>query len=391
MDFLEKYLINLWKPSFNTVDKDSDITLFSFNSVPLKWKDFDKKTVIKPKQSVVFLLKERTQKPKTNHYLAEELKISNELVKILLQSNLTLNEHKLLNVMFAQINPEDTEFKLLTLSSREIKKLCNFNNSDNFKRNININIYNISNMMFIDNKNKQFSLFATLKYNNNNILSFQFDNYLKPFLLDLKENFIQKQLKEIQEYKNEYALRLDMLFTMYFNKQNSKMSNLKKLETKIRFSFSVEEIKTILGIQDKYKNRFNNFMSKVIVPAIEEINNARYYNVSYEVERKNKKADRLVFFLSLGEKSSKYKELISKIKKVSTLDKIKKIFSIVGFSENEINKITTQYSVEILKQVINELKEKKNLYFTNQEKQEFLKKKLSINNSNDLDSLLNDF
>ena len=46
MDFLEKYLINLWKPPFNSVDKDSDITLFSFNNAPLKWKNFDKKEIV---------------------------------------------------------------------------------------------------------------------------------------------------------------------------------------------------------------------------------------------------------------------------------------------------------------------------------------------------------
>ena len=38
MDILEKYLINLWKPPFNTVDKESNITLFSFNKFFLREK-----------------------------------------------------------------------------------------------------------------------------------------------------------------------------------------------------------------------------------------------------------------------------------------------------------------------------------------------------------------
>ena len=372
MDILEKYLINLWKPPFNTVDKDSDITLFSFNNAPLKWKDFDKKTVIKPKQSVVFL-KEKTQKTKTNHYLAEELKISNELVKILLQSNLTLNEHKLLNAMFTQINPEDTEFKLLTLSSGEIKKLCNFNNSNNLKRDISTNIYNMSNMMFIDNKNKQFSLLTTLKYNND-ILSFQFDNYLKPFLLDLKENFIQKQLKEIQEYENEYALRLDMLFTMYFNKKTSKMSVEQIKKYVMRLEFDLEELKTYFFCENKYP-RFNSFNERILTPMLNEINNRAFYNVSLEKITENKKVKKLVFFVSLGsrnnklivvenKKQTKEKEiLIAILEENYNLNKkeIKEIF------KNEINKI---------KQVLKELK---NSQITTKEKQkEYILSNLTI-------------
>ena len=57
MDFLEKYLINLWKPSFNSVDKDSDITLFSFNNAPLKWKNFERKKLLAPKKTKVILNK----------------------------------------------------------------------------------------------------------------------------------------------------------------------------------------------------------------------------------------------------------------------------------------------------------------------------------------------
>ena len=43
MNLLEKYLINLWKPSFNNIDSNSEIPLFDFDINLLNFKIFDKK------------------------------------------------------------------------------------------------------------------------------------------------------------------------------------------------------------------------------------------------------------------------------------------------------------------------------------------------------------
>ena len=145
-------------------------------------------------------------------------------------------------------------------------------------------------------------MLATLRYNND-ILSFQFDNYLKPFLLNLKENFIQKQLKEIQEYENEYALRLDMLFTMYFNKKTSKMPDEQIKKYVMRLEFDLEELKTYFFCENKYP-RFNSLNERILIPMHNEINNRAFYNVSLEKITENKKVKKLVFFVSLGSRNS---------------------------------------------------------------------------------------
>ena len=283
----------------------------------------------KKRKRDVFMKEERIVRKQDIDHVDYNVVSSNTL--ILSSSLLSINEAKIIYATIAQVLQSDKKLYWCKFTPKQLQEICNLN-KDNLYRDLKRLNKSLMQKTFtvekLENNNgetkKKFATYHWLygiEYSND-YWSIRLHDELIPFVLFLDKDFTSDKLRELTSYNSYFSFKLHDVFTMYFNKQTSKMSNLKKIETKIRFSFSVEEIKTILGIQDKYKNRFNNFMSKVIVPAIEEINNARYYNVSYEVERKNKKADRLVFFLSLGEKSSKYKELTSKIKNVSTLDKV---------------------------------------------------------------------
>lgn len=381
MDILEKYLINLWKPSFNSVDKDSNITLFSFNNVSLKWKDFDKKKIIKPKKPIVISLQ---KKPKNqNHYLDEEIRVSNELINILIQSNLTLNEHKLLNAMFAQINPEDSEFKLLKLYSDEIKKLCYF--SSNYRKREIIktasNLLNINIFIKKDKQLKNFPLIKTLKYQNN-ILFFQFDENLKSYLLNLKENFIQKKLKEIQIYKNECALKLSLLFSVEFDKKISKMSEQEKLDYSLRLNFLLDELKQLSLTENKYP-LYANFKQRVLKEALDEINEREQYKVEFNESKEKSKVTGITFFVKLNKNNERYikikeKEEVVKIQEFIELNQdianeLKKRFDYNDSDFKNLYKFSRNQVIAVLKDLKEELSYKK---MTNEEIKEFVKMEL---------------
>ena len=306
MDILEKYLINLWNPPFNTVDKNSNITLFKITDNSLTWKTFDKKKIVKPQNKPVLVTISQKIKKESNLIKYEEIKISNNLINILNQSGLKISEHKLINAMLSKIAPQDMEFKLTKISLWEIQKLCNFsyNNSQRTVKEATINLSNKTLYITEDGIVMPFPLFKTLKYNNN-VLLFQFDDNLKPFLLNLKENFIQKELQELQESENEYALRLDMLFTMVINKNNKYKTLEDKINKPTRIRYDISLLKEILGIENKYP-QFKEFNRNVLKTAQEEINNLGFYNISIEKENKNKQCVAVIFYVYLGKNIKKY-------------------------------------------------------------------------------------
>lgn len=105
---------------------------------------------------------------------------------------------------------------------------------------------------------------------------------LRPFLLDIKGNFVKYNLVNVLVLHSRYSVRLYEIFKSYLW--------LNKYEVNIL------EFKKILNINGY--NDYTELKRKVIIPCINEINKFTDLDVKFEAIKKGKRTDKLIFHIT---------------------------------------------------------------------------------------------
>lgn len=106
---------------------------------------------------------------------------------------------------------------------------------------------------------KIYTIFSDFEFDTNKqIITMSFNNKMKPYLLQLKENFTQiQEVKYIREFESKYAIRIYAMLKDY--------RLMKQRE------FNIEKLSEILQLPKSYRN-FSYINEKVLEPAVTEIN-----------------------------------------------------------------------------------------------------------------------
>ena len=126
-------------------------------------------------------------------------------------------------------------------------------------------------------------------------LKFRFSQDALPFLLELKE-YVQINIQEIKHMKSGHSIRL-------FQILKAKRNRTKEHSPFTEAAFSIDELKSLLGVEDKYP-RFNNFRQKVLDIAQQEINKrtSLFFDINHKYENnREKKIDKIIFKIFDGE------------------------------------------------------------------------------------------
>lgn len=120
-------------------------------------------------------------------------------------------------------------------------------------------------------------IFRKLKYEPKEGLYIQFDDLMRPYILDLMEKSYTKMGWEpIFSISSPYAMRLLELMLQY--------QNIPSMETKIVRNFTEEDIRFYLNVpENAYKGRQDNFRKKVLDVPMAEINRKTKYFMDYTV------------------------------------------------------------------------------------------------------------
>ena len=295
--------------------------------------------------------------------------------------DLVLNENKLINAVIAQIGMYDKEIKTFEFTTKQLQNICNLNPL-HIKRTLNTIRKNLLNKTFslkdsierngqTEEVTTEYHWIRYITYNDNRWI-IRLSDDLAPLLLNLTKEFTSKRLSQIQTYESIYSQRLDMLFTMYFNKKTYKMSFENKINYETKIQYSLIEFKKLFRLEDKYSD-YNNFYRFVLKPALDEINEKGYYSVSFEKKvGKNNKCEGIVLFFSLGEKTKKE----MKEKKENGTEKIKKLLYYFSFSKKEVDSILEKISLKEIENIFKELAIKKDS-LSDKEKTVFVKEKIN--------------
>lgn len=213
---------------------------------------------------------------------------SNDLIQKA-RFDLNAQQQKIIYWLISKIQPDDTELKTIDFKLIEFCKICgiNYNSGTNYKQ-IKDAIKKLADKsVWVKTENGAETLVRWIEKPiiNNGTVKLKIDDDMKPFLINLKQQFTQFELYNVLPMKGKYSMRLYELF--------------KSFQKLTSCSFKVDDLKQNL-LCENYK-RYPDFKRKVIVPAIEEINTVTDISVSFIEIKEGRKVVKLKFFLSKAE------------------------------------------------------------------------------------------
>ena len=113
-------------------------------------------------------------------------------------------------------------------------------------------------------------------------MNFHFDSKLKPYLLQLKNQFTSYKLSNILSLKSTYSIRLYEL--------------MKKWQHLGHWECSVDDLRGFLGAKSvKSYSVYGNFKNRVLLPALEELNEKTDVQISFKEIKKGRSVERIEF------------------------------------------------------------------------------------------------
>ena len=161
----------------------------------------------------------------------------NSLVNIKGKYQYSVNQLKLICHLIANIKPNEEDFTEKQVSIKELNFIDeNTYNHNYFKE----EFVRLLEMPFqIPEDEGWTNWFSYLKYKNG-VIEYRFDPALKPFLLNLKENFTSYHLSNVMNLKSNYAI---LTFELLAQARNQGYRNI-----------TIKEYRELLKIPDSYLN-----------------------------------------------------------------------------------------------------------------------------------------
>ena len=168
--------------------------------------------------------------------------------------DLSLQEQKIILYLISQITPYDEEFKNYEFSIPEFCKICGIDHT--------------SGGNYADLKPRLNKRSGTIKI--------RLDEDMKPFLLQLKQNFTAYELIYTLRFRSKYSTRLfELVSSIHY----------RTLEAYSR-EYTIDELRRLMGAEN-YKT-WQSFKERALIPAVNEINQYSDKNLTYEVIKRGR-------------------------------------------------------------------------------------------------------
>lgn len=164
-----------------------------------------------------------------------------------------------------------------------------------------------------------------------NYISVQFHHELKPYLLELKERYLQYDIRNLWGLSSVYSVRMYELL-----KQYEKIGK--------RF-FTLEDLRTKLAIELTEYLKYNHFKDKVLLKAQGDLGNSTDIAFSMEEHKQGKRVTAITFFISANSEHPG-KAIPEKIHtEIQVIDQVKEW----GITEETLNALVAKYGMERVK------------------------------------------
>jgi len=188
---------------------------------------------------------------------------------------------KTLSILIAQIRVEDKDFKEYIININEFKDLTGTtskNISDYIER---MTTELLSKPFKIDEYNK-LNWVTVAKYKKGeNQVKFEIHRDLKPYLIGMKNNFLQYDITNILKLKSTYIIRMYEICKDRLN-ENKRYNN-----KKTKFNIEIKKIREIFEIPKSYKN--NDIKRHILDKAVIQFADKTDIKISYTEVKQGRK------------------------------------------------------------------------------------------------------
>ncbi len=201
---------------------------------------------------------------------------------------LNVREQKFILYMVSLIKPDDEDFKFYRVKINEFEKILNLEGKKwgsiyQVVKDIVLNLNDKPLIIAKDGGRKQqiINWIASAEIEmGTGIIEFEFSEKLKPYLLQLKSHFTKYNLDNILQLKSGFSIRMYEL--------------LKSHQFQGKVEYDLEELKTLLGVNDKY-DEYTDFKKRVLKTAQTELKNKSDIYFVFKEKRLNRKINSILF------------------------------------------------------------------------------------------------
>lgn len=141
----------------------------------------------------------------------------------------------------------------------------------------------------------------TVKWNSyNDDVMIQFNQFIMPYLIDLKAEFTQYKISELKELNSKYSIILYRWLSMNYNQYEHYSYKGGRREEQVEAYrnplITVKELREITDTVSLYQT-FKDFDSYVLKNSLKEINAYTPFNVTYDKIKKGRSIDSIVFHI----------------------------------------------------------------------------------------------
>lgn len=232
---------------------------------------------------------------------------------------LSTQEQKIIIYLISKIKPRDKEFQPYQFDIAEFCRVCGIDErSGKNYRDLKSTIKALADKSLWVTIGDHEVLFRWINdvdiEKKSGTIEIQFHERMKPFLLDLKNNYTQYEMLYILAMKSQYAIRLyELMKSQVFKKKP--------------VTYDIDEIKRLLMAENYIK--LSDLKSRVIDIAATEINNLSDIFISYELIKQGRSYTQIKFRVQI------------KTELDDRLEAIKKIHEAIGEETPEMIKILT--------------------------------------------------
>ncbi|WP_347449634.1 RepB family plasmid replication initiator protein (plasmid) [Lactococcus lactis subsp. lactis] len=140
-----------------------------------------------------------------------------------------------------------------------------------------------------------------VKWNDyNDEVLIRFSPEIMPYLINLKAEFTQYKISELQKLNSKYSLILYRWLSMQYNQYEHYSvkggRRAEQVEAYRNPTITVKELRTITDTEKEY-DRFFNFEKWILKEPVKEINAHTSFNVTYDKIKKGRSIDSIVFHI----------------------------------------------------------------------------------------------
>ena len=135
----------------------------------------------------------------------------------------------------------------------------------------------------------------------NDEVTIQFSEHIMPYLINLKSEFTQYKISEIQKLNSKYSIILYRWLSMNYNQYEHYSNKGGRREEQVESyrtpTISIRELREMTDTVKEYQ-RFTNFSRKILDLPLNEINAHTSFKVSYDKVKKGRSVDSIVFHIT---------------------------------------------------------------------------------------------